>query len=79
MRTRLRGKFSLLFVALAVLIAIPAIALADQIANNLDPSVDADFEVMALEEGGSAQYATLRVIPTGGDGKPGCNLRVQSH
>ena len=57
MRTKLRGKFTLLFMTCkftllfmtcAVLLALPAMAFADQIANNVDATVDATAEVMAL-------------------------------
>jgi hypothetical protein len=36
MRTKLRGKFTLLFMTFAVLLAVPAIALADDIRDGLD-------------------------------------------
>jgi hypothetical protein len=36
MRTRLRSKVTLLFMTCAVLLAIPAMALADTVTNNID-------------------------------------------
>lgn len=35
MKTKLKGKFSLLFLALAALLAIPAVALADNLKNDV--------------------------------------------
>jgi hypothetical protein len=46
----------------------------DDISNNLDGSIDAVAEVMALNVGGSNGTTTLYVTPTNGDGKNGCNL-----
>lgn len=56
-----------------VLGAAPA-ALADDISNNLDSSIDSTAEVMPLNVGGTAGKTTLAVTPTNGDGKNGCNL-----
>jgi len=58
----------------AVLLAVPAIALADDISNNLDASVDAAAEVMPLTTGGADGTTQLFVTPRNGDGKNGCNL-----
>ena len=80
MRTFLRSKVRLLFMTCAVLLAIPAIALADNITNNLDASVDSTAEVMTLQVGATSGNTTqLSVIPTGSgptpaDGKSGCNI-----
>jgi hypothetical protein len=74
MRTYLRGKITLLFIVCAVLLAVPAIALADDISNNLDASVDAAAEVMPLTTGGADGTTQLFVTPRNGDGKNGCNL-----
>ena len=71
MRTYLRGKITLLFITCAVVLAIPAIALADNITND----ITATAEVMALQVGAtSGNTTTLSVIPQNGDGKNGCNL-----
>src|SRR5215211_2585440 len=74
MRTYLRGKMTLLFMTCAVLLAVPAIALADDISNNIDASVDAAAEVMPLTTGGANGTTQLCVTPQNGDGKNGCNL-----
>ena len=74
MRTKLRSKFTLLFMTCAALLAIPAIALADDISNNLDADVDAVAEVMPLNVGGADGTTQLYVTPRNGDGKNGCNL-----
>jgi len=74
MRTKLRGKFTLLFMTFAVLLAVPAIALADNISNNIDGSIDTVAETMPLTVGGTNGTTQLYVQATGADGKPGCNL-----
>lgn len=48
-------------------------AYADQVANNLDGSVDAAAEVMPLNVGADGS-TVLRVLTANGDGKNGCNL-----
>jgi hypothetical protein len=52
----------------------PAGPTFDDIANNVDATVDAVVEVMPLTLGGANGTTQLRVLPTGGDGKSGCNL-----
>jgi hypothetical protein len=47
MRTWLRSKVTLLFLALGLLVAIPAVALADNIVNDIDTTVHADSVVNA--------------------------------
>ncbi len=74
MRTKLRGKVTLLFMTCAVLLAVPAIALADNIVNSLDPTIDAVAETMPLNQNGANGTTTLYVDPTNGDGKNGCNF-----
>ena len=46
----------------------------DDIGNQLDASLDAVAEVMALTVGGANGTTQLYVSPTNGDGKNGCNL-----
>ncbi|SDI55324.1 hypothetical protein SAMN05216555_10372 [Arthrobacter cupressi] len=58
----------------ALLLGAAGIARADNIYNNLDGSVDSVAEVMPLNAGGANGVTVLAVQPTGGDGKPGCNL-----
>ncbi|HEX6151770.1 PxKF domain-containing protein [Nocardioides sp.] len=50
------------------------IAAADDIANDVDETIDATAELMTLNVGGANGTTTLFVQPTGGDGKSGCNL-----
>jgi hypothetical protein len=59
---------------LGMLLAVPAIALADDISNSLDPSVDAVAEEMPLTVGGANGTTTLYIVERNGDGKNGCNL-----
>jgi hypothetical protein len=62
-------------VACAALGFLPiAAAHADDISNQLDGSLDTVAEVMPLNVGGPNGTTQLYVNPTGGDGKPGCNL-----
>ena len=85
MRTKLRGRFALLFVACAVLLAIPAMALADVITNTLeDNTVDTVAEEMPLTVGSSSGTTTIYVLPTNtkdfpdGQGQ-NCNLNGDSY
>ena len=59
-------------------LAFSGVAMADDISNNLDASIDAVAEVMPLNVGGSTGTTTLYVSPTDGDGKSGCNLTGQT-
>ena len=74
MRTKLRSRLSLLFLSFALVLALPAMAFADQIANNVDATVDATAEVMPLQVGGANGSTQLSVIPTDGGSKSGCDL-----
>jgi hypothetical protein len=49
-------------------------AVADDISNNLDGTVDPVAELMALNVGGPVGTTQMYVIPRNGDGKNGCNL-----
>jgi hypothetical protein len=60
--------------ALLVTVAGAGAAVADDVANDLDTSVDATAEVLALNAGGTTGTVGLYVNPTNGDGKNGCNL-----
>ncbi len=53
-------------------------AWADQVVNNVDATIDAVAEVMALNLGGANGSTALRVVTTDGDGKNGCNLTGQT-
>src|SRR5215208_7916836 len=82
MRTFLRGKITLLFMTFGLLLAIPAVALADIVTNDLDATVDSTAEVMALEEGGADGTTKLYVINQNinqGDTNNGCNLAGTSN
>jgi HYR domain len=49
-------------------------ALADDISNNLDLSVDPAAEIMSLNVGGVSGTTHLYVVERNSDGKPGCNI-----
>jgi hypothetical protein len=68
----------LLFMTLGMLLAIPAVALADDVYNNLDGSIDAAKENLNLTTGGTNDTASVLIQPRGSDGKPGCNLTGSS-
>ncbi|WP_225755191.1 S-layer family protein [Actinotalea sp. Marseille-Q4924] len=53
-------------------------ALADDIFNTLDGTIDAAAESMTLVAGGSSGSTSLGVIQRGEDGKPGCNFTGQT-
>ena len=74
MRTWLRGKFTLLFMTCAVLLAIPAIVFADDLRNDIDSSFDADFEELGLLAGGTSHDVNIVLQTQGSDGDNGCNL-----
>ena len=71
-----KGRRGLRVAALSAIavVAFAAVAAADDISNNLDGSVDAVAETMALNAGGTNGSTQLYVVPQNGDGKNGCNL-----
>src|SRR5688572_6531173 len=71
---RAGGRVSFVIGTFAMVLSFAALAYADDISNTLDPSIDASFEAMALNVGGSTGSTTLIVTPRNGDGKNGCNL-----
>ena len=72
MRTRsMRGKLSLLFVAFAMMLALPATALADTVQN----TVDTTDEQINLTVGGSNGSTKIWVQSANLDGINGCNLK----
>ena len=66
---RLLGAAAVLLTASS----LGAPAFADDIANDLDGTIDATAEVLAVNAGDTGT-TTLRVVPTSNDGKSGCNL-----
>jgi hypothetical protein len=71
-----RKKMSSALIALTAFftVAMAAVAVADDISNNLDANVDAVAEVMPLTPGGANGTTQLYVTPRNSDGKSGCNL-----
>jgi hypothetical protein len=61
-------------IATTVLLLSTTAVFADDISNDLDASIDAVAEVMALDVGGPAGTTNLYVTPRNDDGKNGCNL-----
>lgn len=62
------------FVAGSVMVGGGAAVVADDVSNNIDATVDAVAEVMALNAEGPSGSTTLRIVAQNGDGKNGCNL-----
>lgn len=60
--------------ALAAFAVFAAVAYADDVSNDLDPTIDATAEMSNLSFPGSAGTVGLYVEPRNGDGKNGCNL-----
>ena len=71
----MKNKFSIAM-SLAVVLAmlLTSFALADDISNNLDGTVDSTLEVLSLTTGGGNGTVGLFVREQNGDGKQGCNL-----
>jgi hypothetical protein len=67
MLTKLRGKISLFFVVFAVMLTIPAIALADNVQND----VVAGGNDTIIE--GNSTTVNYRIAANNGDGQTGCN------
>lgn len=74
MAPSLRSRLLTVAALVSVAVTSGGAAYADQVANNLDASVDAAAEVMPLNVGGADGNTDLYLVPKGGDGKPGCNL-----
>ena len=73
-QTKQRCRLGLLVGSVAAAFLFAGGASADDIPNNLDATVDAVAEVMALNAGGASGTTQLRVVTQNGDGKNGCNL-----
>jgi len=78
MRTKLGSKFSLLFVAFAVMLAIPAVVLADNIVDDLDGS--AASKTITTGESFTNNYWIVANAGGGGSTDPqaGCNASDSS-
>jgi hypothetical protein len=63
-----------LAIAMLLALVLPLAAVADDISNTLDASIDAVAETMPLNAGGANGTTQLYVTPRNGDGKSGCNL-----
>ena len=69
------GRASTLTVLVAAgTLAFAGVAVADDISNSLDSSIDSAAEAMPLNVGGADGTTVLSVTPRNGDGKNGCNL-----
>ena len=74
--THLRHKFTWsISLALIFALILASLAMADDISNNLDASVDAVAEIMPLNVGGANGTTNLYVHKTNDDEKNGCNFQ----
>ena len=74
----MKGKFGkraygVLALVMILTLALPWTVLADDISNNLDGTVDADFETLSLNPSGPEGSVILTYIERNNDGKNGCN------
>src|SRR5829696_1891763 len=77
MRTFLRGKVTLLFMALGLLLALPAIALADIVQNNVVEIEGAKTKYVKPGVSTSVSYF-IETQGVGSDGQAGCNASDSS-
>ena len=74
MRTKLRGKVTLLFMTCAVLLAIPAVAaIADELRSSHN-TFTADVRDLALQSGGATDTVTVRLQQQNNDNEQQCNV-----
>jgi hypothetical protein len=74
LEVHLRRGVATFAIAVVLVIAAPAVVLADNITNGLDSTADASLEVLTLYAGGTSGTVTLSVQATNGDGRNGCNF-----
>jgi hypothetical protein len=70
MRTKLRSKLSLLFMTFGLLLAIPAVALADNVVDDVADDVTTGRTITAGDSGTTVNY---RIVANSGDGQDRCN------
>jgi hypothetical protein len=75
MRTKLRGKVTLLFMTLGLLLAVPAVALADNIQDNIQDNVNSALQLTA-GDANSDKTAEIMVVGNNAQQDPdaGCNF-----
>ena len=75
MRTRLRSKISLLFMTFGLLLAVPAVALADNIQDNITDNVASSLQLTA-GDANSDKTAEIKIIGNNAmmDPDSGCNF-----
>jgi hypothetical protein len=74
-RLKTRRLVLSLFAAAATSLTVVAIALGDDISNNLDGSIDANVETLATSAGAAPSSVGLYVQPRNSDGNTGCNFQ----
>lgn len=76
-KIKLRSRLTLLCVALATMLSIPAIALADNINDDIADDVSTALSLRAGDPG-STGTAQIRIVSTNGDGNNQCNIDTAS-
>ena len=76
-QTRRRGRFGFVVGTVLAALMLAAVAYADNVANNLDTTIDGTAETMSLTVGGVSKTTVVYVLATTGAGDPesGCNLK----
>jgi hypothetical protein len=57
------------------MLMLAAVAYADNVANNLDTTIDSTAETMSLTVGGVSKTTVIYVLAANNDGENGCNLK----
>ena len=74
-QTRRRGRFGFVLGTVFAVLMLAAVAYADNVANNLDTTIDSTAETMSLTVGGVSKTTVIYVQAVTGDGENGCNLK----
>ena len=74
-QTRRRGRFGFVVGTVLAVLMLAAVAYADNVANNLDTTIDGTAETMSLTVGGVSKTTVVFVLAANGDGESGCNLK----
>jgi hypothetical protein len=69
-----RNLMTALVLAVVLTLLVAVVALADDVVNNADASVDAAYETVNITIGAPSRTVDLWINPQNGDGKSGCNL-----
>jgi hypothetical protein len=71
MRTKLRSKILLLFMTFGLMLAIPVVALADNVVDDVTDDVTTGGRTITAGDSGTT--VNYRIVANNGDGQTGCN------